>query len=46
MSGRSNLTWEEAIRDDLDYVENWSVMGDLIIMFRTVRAVVTSAGAY
>ena len=46
VSGRSNLTWEESIRHDLYYVENWSVMGDLIIMFRTVRAVVTSAGAY
>ena len=46
VSGRSNLTWEESIRHDLYYVENWSVMGDLIIMFRTVRAVVTSHGAY
>ncbi len=46
VSGRSNLTWEESIRHDLYYVENWSVMGDLIIMFRTVRAVVTSSGAY
>ena len=46
VSGRSNLTWEESIRHDLYYVENWSVMGDLIIMFRTVRAVATSHGAY
>lgn len=46
VSGRSNLTWEESIRHDLYYVENWSVMGDLILIFRTVRAVVTSYGAY
>ncbi len=46
VSGRSNLTWEESIRHDLYYVENWSVMGDLIIIARTARAVMTSYGAY
>lgn len=40
VSGRSSLSWEDAIRLDLYYVENWSFMQDLQILFRTVRAVV------
>ncbi|MFB4350048.1 sugar transferase [Microbacterium sp. CR_7] len=40
VSGRSSLSWEETIRLDLFYVENWSLMQDLIILFRTIRAVV------
>lgn len=40
VSGRSTLSWEETIRLDLYYVENWSLTQDLIILFRTVRAVV------
>jgi exopolysaccharide biosynthesis polyprenyl glycosylphosphotransferase len=39
VSGRSTLSWEEAIRLDLYYIENWSLMGDLAILWRTVRAV-------
>ncbi len=39
VSGRSALTWEDAIRLDLYYVENWSLTGDLNILFRTFRAV-------
>jgi len=46
VSGRSNLSWEESIRLDLYYVENWSVIGDLVILFRTVRAVFAKDGAY
>ncbi len=46
VSGRSNLTWEESVRHDLYYVENWSVMGDILILLRTFRAVVTARGAY
>lgn len=46
VSGRSNLSWEESIRLDLYYVENWSVMNDFIILFRTVRAVFAKDGAY
>lgn len=46
VSGRSDLTWDEAIRLDLYYVENWSMTGDLVILWRTVRAVVGSDGAY
>ncbi|MFT4259273.1 sugar transferase [Microbacterium sp.] len=40
VSGRSSLSWEEAIRLDLYYVENWSLTQDIVILFRTVKAVV------
>jgi len=46
VSGRSNLSWQDSVRLDLYYVENWSLAGDLIIMLRTVRAVFRSTGAY
>ncbi|MFT4232861.1 MAG: sugar transferase [Leucobacter sp.] len=46
VSGRSSLEWEDAIRLDLYYVENWSMTGDLILLFRTVRAVVSAQGAH
>lgn len=46
VSGRSDLSWDEAVRLDLYYVENWSFVGDLQILFRTVKAVVKSDGAY
>jgi exopolysaccharide biosynthesis polyprenyl glycosylphosphotransferase len=39
VSGRSTLSWEEAIRLDLYYIENWSLVGDLVILWRTLRAV-------
>lgn len=46
ISGRSDLSWNESVRLDLRYVENWSVMQDLMIIFRTARVVVHPAGAY
>ncbi|MCL2794423.1 MAG: sugar transferase [Microbacteriaceae bacterium] len=46
VSGRSNLTWEESVRLDLYYVENWSMTGDLSILWRTARAVLDREGAY
>lgn len=46
VSGRSNLGWEDAIRLDLYYVENWSFAGDLVLLGRTLRAVVASEGAH
>jgi len=39
VSGRSSLSWEQAMRLDLYYVENWSLSGDLAILARTARAV-------
>lgn len=45
VSGRSNLSWEESIRLDLYYVENWSLTADIVILFRTAKAVVASTGA-
>ncbi|WP_200942228.1 sugar transferase [Angustibacter sp. Root456] len=46
VSGRSDLTWEESIRLDLRYVDNWSVALDLQILWKTARAVVKGSGAY
>ncbi|WP_372727427.1 sugar transferase [Nocardioides sp.] len=46
VSGRSDLSWSEAIRLDLYYVDNWSMMQDLSILARTVGAVFSSRGAY
>ena len=45
VSGRSNLGWEESVRLDLYYVENWSLAADLGILWKTFRAVVASDGA-
>ena len=45
VSGRSNLPWEEAMRLDLYYVENWSLIGDIEILFRTIRVVLAKDGA-
>ena len=39
VGGRSSLGWEDAIRLDLYYVENWSITGDIVILWRTVKAV-------
>jgi exopolysaccharide biosynthesis polyprenyl glycosylphosphotransferase len=46
VSGRSELSWEESIRLDLYYVENWSPALDAQILWRTVGAVVRGRGAY
>ncbi|WP_375735825.1 sugar transferase [Polymorphospora lycopeni] len=46
VSGRSDLSWEEAIRLDLRYVENWSLSLDIVILMRTVTAVARTSGAY
>jgi exopolysaccharide biosynthesis polyprenyl glycosylphosphotransferase len=46
VSGRSNLSWEEAVRLDLRYVENWTLATDLAILARTGRAVLSHEGAY
>jgi exopolysaccharide biosynthesis polyprenyl glycosylphosphotransferase len=44
IGGRSTLAWEDAIRLDLYYVENWSMMGDLVILWRTLKAVLAPGG--
>ncbi|WP_082462324.1 sugar transferase [Agromyces sp. Leaf222] len=41
VSGRSSLSWEQSVRLDLYYVENWSITGDVTILVRTFRAVVS-----
>lgn len=46
ISGRSDLSWEESVRLDLYYVENWSFAGDLVIMLRTGRVLLNRSGAY
>lgn len=46
ISGRSDLNWEESLRLDLWYVDNWSPVLDVMILMRTVRAVVKAEGAY
>ncbi len=46
VSGRSDLTWDDSVRLDVYYVENWSITGDLVILWRTAKAVFGSAGAY
>jgi lipopolysaccharide/colanic/teichoic acid biosynthesis glycosyltransferase len=46
VSGRSDLSWEESLRLDLRYVDNWSLSLDLVILWRTLRAVLRGAGAY
>jgi lipopolysaccharide/colanic/teichoic acid biosynthesis glycosyltransferase len=46
VSGRSDLGWDDAVRLDLSYVENWSTVGDLAIVSKTVRAVLGGKGAY
>lgn len=46
VNGRSNLDWDESVRLDLYYVENWSLTGDLVIMWRTIRVLRNASGAY
>jgi exopolysaccharide biosynthesis polyprenyl glycosylphosphotransferase len=46
VSGRSDLSWDESVRLDLYYVENWSLGFDFAIIARTVSAVLRRRGAY
>lgn len=46
VSGRSDLSWHEAVRLDLYYVDNWSMLQDLNILSKTLGAVLRSRGAY
>jgi exopolysaccharide biosynthesis polyprenyl glycosylphosphotransferase len=46
VSGRSDLSWDESVRIDVRYVENWSLAFDLKILWRTLGAVLRGSGAY
>ncbi|MGY2701887.1 exopolysaccharide biosynthesis polyprenyl glycosylphosphotransferase [Nocardioides sp. HB32] len=46
VSGRSDLSWEDTVRLDLHYVDNWSLGTDLRILRRTLHAVLAHDGAY
>ena len=46
VNGRSDLPWDEAVRLDLRYVENWSFVLDLQILWKTMSAVLRGNGAY
>jgi lipopolysaccharide/colanic/teichoic acid biosynthesis glycosyltransferase len=46
VSGRSDLSWDDSVRLDVRYVENWSLTFDLMILWKTVRAVLRGSGAY
>ncbi|QBJ95986.1 sugar transferase [Rhodococcus sp. ABRD24] len=46
VSGRSDLSWDETVRLDLSYVENWSMVADMLIIGKTLRAVAVGRGAY
>jgi exopolysaccharide biosynthesis polyprenyl glycosylphosphotransferase len=46
VSGRSDLPWDKAVRLDLSYVDNWSMIGDVLIIIKTLRAVLERKGAY
>ncbi len=46
ISGRANLSWDKAVRLDLSYVDNWSMITDVGIMLKTISAVVRGDGAF
>jgi lipopolysaccharide/colanic/teichoic acid biosynthesis glycosyltransferase len=46
VNGRSDLSWDESVRLDLRYVENWSFALDLQIMWKTISVLMRGSGAY
>jgi exopolysaccharide biosynthesis polyprenyl glycosylphosphotransferase len=46
VSGRSDLSWDDSVRVDVRYVENWSLAFDIMILWKTVGAVLRGSGAY
>ena len=46
VSGRSDLSWEQSVRLDLRYVENWTLAMDALILWKTFGAMVRGGGAY
>lgn len=46
VSGRSDLSWDDSVRLDLRYVDNWSLVMDIMILWKTTRAIFGGSGAY
>ena len=46
VNGRSELDWQDSVRLDLYYVENWSLAGDLLILLRTAKMLIRPEGAF
>jgi exopolysaccharide biosynthesis polyprenyl glycosylphosphotransferase len=46
VSGRSDLSWDDSVRIDVRYVENWTLTFDLMILWKTFGAVLRGSGAY
>jgi exopolysaccharide biosynthesis polyprenyl glycosylphosphotransferase len=46
VSGRSDLSWDDSVRIDVRYVENWSLAFDFMILWKTFGAVCRGSGAY
>jgi exopolysaccharide biosynthesis polyprenyl glycosylphosphotransferase len=46
VSGRSDLSWDDSVRIDVRYVENWSLAFDFMILCKTAGAVLRGSGAY
>jgi lipopolysaccharide/colanic/teichoic acid biosynthesis glycosyltransferase len=46
VSGRSDLSWEDSVRLDLFYVENWSITADIVIALKTAGVVFNHSGSY
>jgi lipopolysaccharide/colanic/teichoic acid biosynthesis glycosyltransferase len=45
-SGRANLDWDETVRLDLDYVENWNPAMDVFLIIKTIKSVLSRGGAF
>jgi len=46
VNGRADLSWDESVRPDVRYVENWSFMLDLQSLWKTCAAVIRGSGGY
>lgn len=46
VSGRSDLSLDDSIKLDLRYVENWSLIGDLVVILKTIKTMLVTKGAY
>jgi len=46
ISGRSDTSYDQRVQLDCDYVKDWSLLNDIIIIFKTIHVVLTRKGAY